>query len=478
MCIDALDDEGRGRGTLAWGAPPGANNARPGTSVERGGGDEGGDGDSDGDGVDVAVRGAFVGDRVRMVVERGFPARRLVIGRALELMEPGPTRVPGRCGHAWPTVCCPLDGLDPALQAELKRERIARALCDVGLEDAIAVIEEVVLPRAPLGRRQKIKLVAGGRRGALCLGLYAPWSRQLVRADGCAYTRVELSEATAALRRALDEAGVVPASEHPAGLRAVILRAFREGPACVLVTGAPLPAAAFAQAARLVEEGALLSLAERVDASGSGSVVGGAVLRQHGPEAGSPLEGGPPAHADAFCQADPALARLLYRHGARYVAQAPPGPLLDLYAGTGGFSRALRVQTAAPILAVERAHPSVASLRALGIEALGMSVEDALHAGLLRPGGASPAGIVADPPRKGLGEAAAGVAALGATRFALVSCDPDAMAADAAALVAAGYAIERIVPYDLFSGTPEVEALTLLRHRGASARARAAPGPG
>lgn len=70
-------------------------------------------------------------------------------------------------------------------------------------------------------------------------------------------------------------------------------------------------------------------------------------------------------------------------------------------------------------------------------------------------------GIVVDPPRKGLGAAALGIADLGATRIALVSCAPEAMARDALALAKAGYQLHALIPYDLFAGSAEVEALSL-----------------
>lgn len=432
--IAGLDDEGRGRALLDDGA---ADEVR----------------------VDVAVRGAFPGDRAAMVVERLFPARRLAVGRATEILAAGEARGERLCEHLPPTVCCPLDGLSPSAQVALKRERVLVALRDAGLGHLEALVEDVVLPPAAAGRRQKVKLVAGGAPGRLRLGLYAPWSRVLVEAHACAYERPELAEAAARLLEALDEARVSPASREPAGLRAVILRAFAEGVGAVLVTGAPLEDEAWAAASRLIEEGALASLAERVDPVPGGSLVGGAITRAQGPVALSPLEGGPPAAVDAFCQPDPELAREMYALVARFVAEAPPGPIVDAYAGTGGFSRALLAAGRPEIVAIERAEASLPALRALGVEAVGAAVEDAV--GTLSSRGPL-AGVIADPPKKGLADAAAPLASLAAPRFALVSCDPDAMARDVGVLLGAGYTIARIVPVDLFSGTPEVEVVTFL----------------
>ena len=442
LWIEAVDDEGRGRGLL---------DAEADDHVR----------------TDVAVRGAQPGDRVQMVVERIFPARRLIIGRAIQLLEPSPARRASACRHEWPTVCCPLDGWDISLQMDFKRGRILRALEDLGLGDLTPHVEDVVLPRQPWGRRQKIKLMAAGRAGLLRLGLYAPWSRVLVPGHACAYTREELVTAVRELGRRLDASGISPASDAaPGGLRAVLLRSFSEGVGCVLVLG-DMPDDAFvAQMNALVDEGHLSSCAIRIEAAVSGSVVGGSIAHTYGAQEMTPLEGGPPTSVDAFCQADPGLARWMYRFVAQYLAAGPAGKIIDAYAGTGGFSRALLDAGRSELLAIEKAEANIPALRGLGIHAIAHSVEDALSE--LRENEAY-AGLVADPPKKGLGDVAASFAQLRAARFALVSCAPDAMARDLSVLLQHDYELERIVPVDLFSGTTEVEAISLLRHKSVPA---------
>lgn len=69
--------------------------------------------------------------------------------------------------------------------------------------------------------------------------------------------------------------------------------------------------------------------------------------------------------------------------------------------------------------------------------------------------------VVADPARAGLGrEATAVLAATGAERVVLVSCDPVAMARDTALLVAHGYRHGGSTVLDLFPHTPHVEVVT------------------
>ena len=73
--------------------------------------------------------------------------------------------------------------------------------------------------------------------------------------------------------------------------------------------------------------------------------------------------------------------------------------------------------------------------------------------------------MVANPPRAGLGRRVPDLLArLAARRIVMVSCDPATLARDTRRLVEAGYAIERVVPVDLFPQTAHVETvLTLVR---------------
>jgi len=75
----------------------------------------------------------------------------------------------------------------------------------------------------------------------------------------------------------------------------------------------------------------------------------------------------------------------------------------------------------------------------------------------------APEAVVVDPPRTGLGGAVAeALAAVGAARLVYVSCAPDTLARDLAALTRHGLRLERVQGFDLFPQTPHVEALALL----------------
>jgi 23S rRNA (uracil1939-C5)-methyltransferase len=72
--------------------------------------------------------------------------------------------------------------------------------------------------------------------------------------------------------------------------------------------------------------------------------------------------------------------------------------------------------------------------------------------------------IVVDPPRGGMHQKAlAQLIDLGAPLFVYVSCNPSTLARDLQDLDAAGYAIDRVVPLDLFPHTYHVETVVKLR---------------
>ena len=134
---------------------------------------------------------------------------------------------------------------------------------------------------------------------------------------------------------------------------------------------------------------------------------------------------------------------------------APGERLLDAYGGVGLFAGALGAGRRATL--VERSASSVADARVnladLDAKVLRLDVER------WRPAPADV--VVADPARAGLGKVAVRVlAATGARRLVLVSCDPAALGRDASLLVGAGYTWVSTRLVDLFPHTPHIEAVS------------------
>ena len=71
--------------------------------------------------------------------------------------------------------------------------------------------------------------------------------------------------------------------------------------------------------------------------------------------------------------------------------------------------------------------------------------------------------VVVDPPRAGLERAALDeIIAMQAPLLVYVSCDPATLARDIKRLLAGGYALEQITPFDLFPQTYHVETIVLM----------------
>lgn len=174
--------------------------------------------------------------------------------------------------------------------------------------------------------------------------------------------------------------------------------------------------------------------------------------------------------APSFFQSGPAAAELLVDR----VSSAAPElrharRVLDAYAGVGLFAVAA-TDPNSRLVAVESSRSAIADCTAnLGRRQARI---ERRQVGEWRPKDRETFDVVvADPSRSGLGKpGVAAVVASGAPVVVLVSCDPVALARDAALLRQHGYHHETTDVIDLFPGTHHVEAVTRFTPRD---RARA-----
>ena len=130
---------------------------------------------------------------------------------------------------------------------------------------------------------------------------------------------------------------------------------------------------------------------------------------------------------------------------------------VDLYAGVGIFAGVLAARGWS-VTAVETARRAVADARANLADVGVKVVRSDVAKWAPRPADL----VVADPSRAGLGRAGVGVvAATGARRVVLVSCDAASLGRDAGLLRHAGYGMTSVTPVDLFPHTPHVEVVTV-----------------
>lgn len=354
---------------------------------------------------------AFVapGERVRaqLVRERG----RVAWGELRSIERSTPDRVKpscplfGRCGG------CQWQHVPRAVQLDTKRRIVERAL-----GTALEGVREV---SAPYGYRERARLVVGaGPAGQRPVGFHAWRSHEIVDVRACPLM-------SPALTQALPQVRARAQAEEPG--TEVALQAGRDG------VVARIGARSYAY-----RDGVELAGEELIDAA----------------EPGSPSLFIP---AGAFAQVGAAGNAALVALVLEQVGTAP-GRLLELYAGSGNFTRHLVKVT--EVLASDADRAAVARGRQQVPEAHWLEGPGPDQVGTVDT-------VVVDPPREGLDAANLTLARLARRRVVYVSCDPQTLGRDGQRLRAAGFRLERAVALDLMPQTYHVEVVASFLRAGA-----------
>jgi 23S rRNA (uracil1939-C5)-methyltransferase len=395
----------------------------------------GGEGVARVEGKAVFVAGALPDERVRFRVVDD--RKRWARAELLDVLEASPLRVePGSeqlhdCGG------CDLQHVTPAGQRELKtrvvREQLERlgGLTDPPVEPCRAVGPE-------LGYRTNARFHAApdGR-----LGFHLPGTHEVVPLDRCPALHPRVVEL-------LDQVG------DDTGAAEVTIRAHaRTGTAAVVLRPGPGPLH--------LPEGGYDLLLEQPDGSHV-AMRGDGVLREVVADTSYGFDAG------SFFQVNTDGAEAMVAEVLAATGDVSGALVWDLYAGVGLLTLPLAA-AGAEVVAVEGHQPAVDWLRRNAEEAgLGDRVDavaEAVHRftrRVRRAEGAvdAPDVVVLDPPRSGAGTDIVGdLVALEVPTIVYVACDPASLARDAAALVAAGYRLQRAVPLDLFPLTHHVETV-------------------
>ena len=166
----------------------------------------------------------------------------------------------------------------------------------------------------------------------------------------------------------------------------------------------------------------------------------------------------------AFLQATPEGEAALLSEVMRITEGA--GHVVDLFAGCGTF--ALPLAQRARVHAVEGARDMVAALDkgwrgATGLRHVTHEARDLFRNPLLPDELARFDAAVIDPPRAGAQAQVYELAQARIPRLAFVSCNPVTFARDAATLIGAGYALERVQVVDQFRWSTHIELAAELR---------------
>jgi len=370
------------------------------------------------DGRATFVPLAAPGERVRARIER--QKGRVAWGELTAVERPGPDRVPPPC---------PLFGTCGGCQWQHVTVEAQRAAKRAIVERALGVVIPPVRAAGPdFGYRDRAKLTVGPGG---TLGFHARRSHAIVDLGDpprCPLLGPELGRALPALR------------------------ALARG----LAPGIELEAQAGAEGVHLNvvhADGVSAGHARReIDRLGTAGVVGLSLggkpaLGRADVDAAEP--GSPPLAipGGGFAQAGRAGTAALVAAVLEAVGDAP-GVVLELYAGSGTFTRHL-LGRAARLLACD-GDPAAVERGRRNAPAATWSA---------RPPAEAPDTVVLDPPREGADRAHLDAALRARRRIVYVSCDPQTLGRDARHLEAAGFGLVRAVALDLMPQTFHVEVV-------------------
>ncbi len=402
-----------------------------------------------GDGVAPLLQGghAFLpytlpGERVE--AHLGATRQGGVAAAALAILEASPHRVAAPCPHFGRCGSCALQHWADAPYGAWKRGRLVAALETAGF--AGPVVHD--LARTPPGARRRADLgLERLAEGRISIGFHARGSTDLVPIEACPV----LEPALVALLPPLAE--VLRSLAALKRLGAVVINMLDSGPDLLLRTDAPLTMpdrtrlAAFAQAHGIPRIAWSTKGANEVAAQLAPvrhSLSGIAVT----PPAGAFLQA---SRAGEAAIVDAVLAGLPAKLSKR-------ARLLDLYAGIGTLSLPLAAHgvvqafegDGAAVAALAGAHPRVTTTR-----------RDLARQPLLPLDLKPYAAVVLDPPFNGAPEQIAQIARSTVPHVVYVSCNPAALARDAATLREAGFKLREATPVDQFLWSPHLESVAV-----------------
>ena len=391
----------------------------------------------------VFVRGAAPDEEVEAVIREEH--RAFAFADAVAVVRPSAQRRVPPCPYLPACGGCSWQHLTYAAQLAAKQRIVTEQLRRIaGLDIAVAPI--LPSPRE-FGYRRRIKLrVEGG-----AVGFYAAASHVLVPVDHCLLAEPAVDAAIAAAR-ALVRALALP-------VRRVELLGCEAGSKSVVVVGEV--EGAWADAADgecrdwLAAHPSVLGLALH----GRGwQRAWGDVRVGFEPQADLALT----AHAPVFTQVNPGVNRMLVETVLGWIDPQPGQQVLDLYAGAGNLSLALRRRGAA-VIAVEQDGQAAADAADNGARYPGPPlrvIRDRAERAVeqLAADGVRLDAAVLDPPRSGAAGCIPALLCLAPPRIVYVACDPATLARDLA-LLRARYRVDAVQPLDMFPHSYHVETV-------------------
>ena len=361
-----------------------------------------------------------------------------------EILTPSPQRVEPVCAHFGVCGGCALQQVDRAVYAAWKVNLLTEPLRRVGID-----LEPEPLVQVPLGLRRRAQMAFINRRGVCLLGYHERSAHRVVDLTECSVLLPEMVAALPGLRGLL-------ASLIPDGTGEVTMTATETG-LDVLVEG-ELTLDLFTRE-RLADFAAEQDLG-RLSWRRPGAEVE-PVARRRGPLVRfgrNGVEPPPGSFVQPTALGEQTIAQLI-------LAAIPAGgKVADLYAGCGSFSIPL-AERGAQVHAVEGDSLPLSALAAAARQgglAITTETRDLARRPLLPHEMKTYKAVVFDPPRAGAADQVEQLALGGPPIIVAVSCNPNTLARDLKALLAAGYRLQSLTPIDQFPFTAHLEAVAVL----------------
>ena len=417
------------------------------------------------DGKAVFVSGGVPGDVARVaIIQDGTSFSK---GRVERVLAPSPDRVEPPCPLC--TVCggCPWGSLSYSVQLAAKRANVVDALARIGrlpAKEAERLVGPCAVAGDPWGYRNKVELAFARRGGRALVGMHGAGGQGVIKVDRCPLLDKRYERMTKSVAGAVSYL----ANSHALDIERIGIRASRrtgEVEVALWTEPGPFPRA---QVAKVLGDACRTTSVVRVLTKGpqkARRVTGVERLAGRG-------HWGEFVGSERMSVSAPSFFQVNTRGAERLVSLVLEGlrpteddGVMDLYCGTGTFTLPL-ARRCAWVSAVESYGPAVRDLRH-NLDVARLDNVDAQGGDADREFPQSDADvIVVDPPRAGLGGAVVDkLSAQDARAIAYVSCDPATLARDLARFrERAAFAIESVVPVDLFPQTFHVETVTILRH--------------
>lgn len=400
----------------------------------------------------VFIAGALPGE-----VVLATPGARRGEGLAATLTsiaQPSEDRVAPPCPH-FLTECgaCALQHLAPAPYAAWKRAKLVEALARAGLPETEVAEMALAVPGTRRRADLALRRLPGGQ---VALGFHQRGSAAVADLVTCHVLDPRLVALFRPLREVLKRLSALKKEGS------AVLNLLDSGPDLLLRTDAPLDAPQRALLAAFGLAHGLPRIAWAKNEGVKGESAPPETAAQSGPVRlmlGTVAVAPPPG---AFLQAAPTGEAVII---AAVMAALPAklavrGKIADLYAGIGTLSFPLSAR--GRVAAYEGDAAAVAALDAAARKA-GGQVEairrDLAYKPLLPAELANFAAAVLDPPYNGALEQVTQIARSKLRHVVYVSCNPVALARDAAILAAAGFTATLATPVDQFPWSPHLESV-------------------